>query len=205
MITVAALYVAARGIYSRLPGIDLWPELRDARLYAGPWPVVAHPPCSRWCRLAGLVESRYGHKRGDDGGTFAAALASVRQWGGVLEHPAHSAAWAAYDLPRPPRRGWARGLCGGWACEVEQAQYGHKARKTTWLYAYGTALPALRWGEAPLAEALVSWCRNTTDDGRPRIGKSEASATPPDFAEVLLSMARSSRQALPSFDYKQQD
>ncbi len=75
---VAALFVDPRGSYAGLPDVDLWDEARDARLYDGPWPVVAHPPCSRWCRLAGLVEARWGHKRGDDGGCFASALESVR-------------------------------------------------------------------------------------------------------------------------------
>lgn len=98
---IAALYVEKGGAYSNLEGVDPWDEKRDARLYDGPWPVVAHPPCTRWCRLAGLVEARWGHKKGDDGGTFAAALASVRKWGGVLEHPAYSDAWAAYDLTPP--------------------------------------------------------------------------------------------------------
>jgi hypothetical protein len=79
------------GVYFGLPDVDPWDEARDARLYAGPWPVVAHPPCSRWCQYAGLVQARYGYRKGDDGGTFEAALGAVRTWGGVLEHPAFSA------------------------------------------------------------------------------------------------------------------
>ena len=49
---VAALYVQRGGIYDGVPGVEAWagPPDRDARLYAGPWPVVAHPPCARWGR-----------------------------------------------------------------------------------------------------------------------------------------------------------
>jgi hypothetical protein len=60
---IAALYVDPRGAYAGLPDVDLWDEARDARSYRGPHAVVAHPPCSRWCRLAGLVEARWGHRR----------------------------------------------------------------------------------------------------------------------------------------------
>ena len=203
---IAALYVQTGGAYFNLPGVDPWDEARDARTYAGPHPVVAHPPCSRWCRLAGLVEARWGRERGDDGGCFAAALASVRQWGGVLEHPAYSSAWSAFTLPVPSRYGgWQRGICGGWSCHVEQGRYGHRAKKATWLYAYGTELPDLRWGyrhdsvagdvgwRGSRARALVSWCGNNVKDGddRPRLGKHEASASPPEFRDVLISLARS--------------
>jgi hypothetical protein len=197
---IAALFVQEGGTYydPALAGsVDPWPEARDARLYAGPWPVVAHPPCSRWRRLAGLVEARWGHKRGEDGGCFAAALAAVRTWGGVLEHPAYSDAWAAFGLPVPPRTGgWTRGLCGGWTAHVEQGRYGHPAKKATWLYAHGAAaLPSLRWGFNPgqKSAALVSWCGNRTraDEVRPRVGKDAAAKTPPAFREVLLSIARS--------------
>ena len=194
--TVAALYVQTGGSYYGDPDVDCWDEARDARLYAGPHPVVAHPPCSRWCRLAGLVEARWGHKRGDDGGCFAAALASVRAHGGVLEHPAYSDAWKAFELPRPPRAGgWVQGPCGGWSCHVEQGRYGHPAKKATWLYAFGTDRPELRWGFNPdqKSQALVSWCGNHVKSGevRPRVGKAAASKTPPEFKAVLLSMARS--------------
>lgn len=193
---IAALFVQRGGVYWNLPDVDPWDEARDARLYAGPHPVVAHPPCSRWCRLAGLVEARWGHKRGEDGGCFASALRSVRTWGGVLEHPAYSDAWAAFDLPKPPRQGgWVRGLCGGWSSHVKQGRYGHAAKKATWLYAFGVELPALRWGHVPdqRSQALVSWCRNhvSSNERRPRVGKREASRTPIEFRDVLLEMARS--------------
>ena len=196
---IAALYVESGGSYFGLDGVDPWDVKRDALSYQGPHPVVAHPPCSRWCRLAGLVEARWGHKRGDDGGTFAHALDSVRRFGGVLEHPAYSHAWKAYGLPRPDRRGgWVRGECGGHACHVEQGRYGHVAKKATWLYACGVDLPELRWGSAPATEIthLVSWCANhvKATESRPRVGKRAASKTPEAFREVLLAMARSARK-----------
>lgn len=195
--TIAALFVDPRGAYAGLAGVELWDEARDARTYPGPHPVVAHPPCTRWCRLAGLVEARWGHKRGDDGGCFASALASVRRWGGVLEHPAFSDAWGAFDLNRPPTGGgWVNAdLGGGWTCHVEQARYGHRARKATWLYARGVELPLLAWGHASEAFALVSWCRNrvAVGESRPRVGRERAAATPTAFRDVLLGMARSAQ------------
>lgn len=71
---IAALFVAKNGTYFNLPGVDPWDESRDARKYNGPWPVVAHPECSRWCQLAYINQKRYGHKVGDDGGMFEFAL-----------------------------------------------------------------------------------------------------------------------------------
>lgn len=202
---IAVLFADPRGCYAGLPDVDLWDEKRDARLYAGPYSVVAHPPCSRWCQLAGLVEARWGHKRGEDGGCFASALASVRRWGGVLEHPAYSKAWEAFELVRPPRTGGWVQSGQGWTCHVEQGRYGHRARKATWLYACGVALPDLAWGHTPrwtvswhhskrdAARAVVSQCGNHGCDDVPRIGKKEASATPPAFRDVLLAIARSAR------------
>lgn len=200
---VAALYVEPGGAYWNLPGVEAWDEARDARTYAGPWPVVAHPPCARWSRLAGYTEHRFGLKRGEDGGCFEAALAAVRQFGGVLEHPAYSAAWDAFGLPEPLwLEGWTGGLCGGWAAYVEQGRYGLPAKKATWLYAFGVELPELRWGYTPDAEGerprgpwggIDGW----RDSWGGRQGSHDrgqyvpTATTPASFRDALLTMARS--------------
>lgn len=192
--TIAALYVDGRGIYSTLPDVEVWDEARDARLYPGPFPVVAHPPCGRWVMpLAKVNETRYGHKVGDDGGCFAAALASVRRWGGVLEHPSTTTAFARFDLQKPQGRFWQRTMDGGWVCEVAQSVYGHQAHKLTWLYAYGVEPIPLRWGDGEVT-ATVSWLPNTSIQ-RPRLSKRAASATPLEFAQALISIARTARKA----------
>src|SRR5712691_10530861 len=108
---IAALYVETNGVYYGLPDVDPWDEERDARLYDGPWPVVAHPPCARWCRFAPGIETRFGYKVGDDDGCFESALAAVRRYGGVLEHPAGSRAWDAFELPKPrSSQGWTASM-----------------------------------------------------------------------------------------------
>ena len=199
---IAALYVQTGGCYFGLPSVEPWDAARDARTYAGPWAVVAHPPCERWGRYwGGGPSAKVKRTKGDDGGCFAAALASVLRWGGVLEHPAASSAWAAHGLRAPMAEGWhAADLVGGWTCLVEQGAYGHKARKATWLYAHGVALPSLRWGRAPgdfrrldpgfhtaAERAAASDIRRTAQ----RLTKSECIATPTEFRDLLISIAES--------------
>jgi hypothetical protein len=85
---IAALYVHTGGVYFGLEGVDPWDETRDARLYAGPHPVVAHPPCERWGRYWGGGPSvKVPKAKGDDAGCFAAALEAVRCWDGTVEIP----------------------------------------------------------------------------------------------------------------------
>ncbi len=192
--TVAALYVETGGAYFGMPDVDPWDEERDARLYAGPHPVVAHPPCSAWCQMAPVNEARYGHPVGADGGCFAAALAAVRRWGGVLEHPAVTLAWRAFDLPEPPAEGWQRALGGGFVAQVAQRNYGHRAQKRTWLYAVAPTLPSLVWGDGPPPTAWISADRPRAElaaAGIALLSKREAKATPVAFRDLLLSIARS--------------
>lgn len=153
---IAALYVATGGCYFGLPDVDPWNKDRDARLYAGPHPVVAHPPCERWGRYWGGSPTTFPRlKKGDDGGCFRAALDAVRAWGGVLEHPEGSHAWRAFGLNLPPRAGgWVNAdFTGGWTCCVEQGWYGHRARKATWLYYCGD-IPPRRTELGPRARQL---------------------------------------------------
>ena len=193
---IAALYVdAKRGPYPQIEGVDCWDEARDARLYAGPWPVVAHPPCARWCRLAKQMEAMHGLKVGDDGGCFGAALQAVRTHGGVLEHPAHSLAWAAFDLPRPQRGVWLRGIEGGWACEIDQVHYGHLMNKPTWLYTFGaTSLPSIPTHKKRGTHVMGRPSqRRKSMDQRPAISEPLIHLTPRPFADLLVEIARSAR------------
>lgn len=197
MTTVAALFVEKGGVYYGLPDVEPWDIERDARLYAGPHPVVAHPPCQLWTNMAGVNFRRYGgpHNRpGNDRGCFAAALTAVQRWGGVLEHPAGSFAWPTFGLSRPINIGWQRTALGTsadteeWVCEVWQSAYGHRARKRTWLYYVGLKPANLVWSRAP-GSHQVGWF----DRKKPTLGKKAASATPPAFRDLLLSIARSAR------------
>lgn len=198
---IAALFVESGGVYFGIPGVDPWDEICDARRYAGPHPVVAHPPCARWGRYwHGSPRKPHQYRLGDDGGCFAAALAALRAWGGVLEHPAYSNAWAHFGLPRPSHR-------GGWtiagelaACHVEQAHYGHMARKATWLLCCRIELPNLIWGPAPQRLPAIALARHGYEKARRTGvmayigGKDKAAiraASPPEFRDLLLSMARS--------------
>ena len=210
---IAALYVQTGGCYYGLPDVDPWDEKRDARLYDGPWPVVAHPPCQRWGKYwAGspLVIARTGLRKvkGDDDGCFDAALRAVKRFGGILEHPLASAAWDRFGLLRPPNRGWgSAGLFdGGWTCQIEQGWYGHWARKPTWLYAYGVELPSLRWGKAPGKFDLIDRGNKFTGDEKRRASlvkrgmmatrggggnDAERAATPIPFRDLLIDIAKS--------------
>lgn len=210
---IAALFVETGGSYFGLPGVDPWDEARDARLYAGPHPVVAHPPCQRWGKLwAGqpLWIKRTGERKvkGDDGGCFASALASVRRWSGVLEHPEGSHAWVHFGLNKPPRGGgWIIADDYGWTCCVEQGQYGHYARKPTWLYAVGCRLPELRWGRTDpqfpawaVEKYGLAYCKRAGELAFKGGGKdnSHRIGTPPEFRDLLIGMAASARMTSPT-------
>jgi hypothetical protein len=198
MNTVAALYVEPGGCYVGLPDVDPWPEARDARTYAGPHPVVAHPPCQRWGAMAHVNFARWGgdHNRpGNDGGCFAAALRAVRTWGGVLEHPAMSRAWLAHGLAAPGAIGWQRCIDGGWVCEVWQSAYGHKANKATWLYACSDLPPELDWRRPVGSHQVGFHDQRGKDRNKPTLGKREANATPIGFRDALLSVARTAAPA----------
>jgi hypothetical protein len=210
---VAALFVETGGAYFGLPGVDPWDEPRDARKYAGPHPVVAHPPCQRWGRFwHGSTAKPHQFKLGDDGGCFEAALAAVEKFGGVIEHPADSHAWSAFGITKPPRAGgWVpsyRENAWGWSwsCCVYQGHYGHFSGKPTWLYAChlrSDQLPELRWGRCEQrihqrALELHGYEKARRIGMMAMVGGKDKTrirnATPPEFRDLLLSIAKGDPQ-----------
>lgn len=200
---IAALYVETDGCYFGLDGVDPWDEARDARLYAGPHPVVAHSPCQRWGRFwHGSTRKPHQFTLGDDKGCFAAALTAVRTWGGVLEHPRDSLAWKAFGLVSPPRAGgWIKADdLGGWTCCVSQGHCGHLAGKPSWLYACRADLPDLIWGPCaqrlhPVALERYGYAKARRIGMMAMVGGKDKTrireATPPAFRDVLISIAQS--------------
>ncbi len=182
--TVATLYIDPRGPYPSMPGVDCWDEARDARLYNGPYPVVAHPPCGPWSKLRQL-------HRGDDHALAFRALVQVRRCGSILEHPAHSTFFRAAGLPRP---GDPADEHGGTAIEVCQVDWGHPARKRTWLYCVGVNVAALRF---PEPREPTHWCsgsraapRGPVPPGIKVCSAQQRRRTPPAFAQWLVDAAR---------------
>ena len=126
--TVAVLFARADSTYKALPDVEVFDMERDARTYDGPWPVVAHPPCRAWGRLR-----TFANPRPDERNLARLAVALVREFGGVLEHPASSTLWPAQKLPDPGQRDGY----GGWTLPIVQQWWGHKAEKKTLLYIVG--------------------------------------------------------------------
>lgn len=190
MRTVAALYVDANGVYPKMPGVECWDEARDARKYAGPFPIVAHPPCGPWGRLKHLY-------KGNERDCGLRAVAQVREFGGALEQPAGSGLWAEAYLPKP----WTRDMWG-MTVKVDQVEWGHVARKETWIYLVGVTIAA---SPPPFpGREPTHWCSGgrtkrpgmgaTVPPGIKVCSAQQRRRTPPLFAEWLVALARSVRR-----------
>jgi hypothetical protein len=190
MRTVAALYIDPRGPYPKLEGVECWDAERDARKYAGPWPVVAHPPCGPWANL------RHLHSTPSERAIGIRAVEQVQKHGGVLEQPAGSLLWHSCTLPLTRHRGGDH-----FSVEVEQVSWGHVARKRTWLYFVGIewalVMSTLRTGGTPTHWVSGGRRHNRKGSGGfapPGIkicSAQQRNRTPPAFAEWLVSLARS--------------
>lgn len=195
----AALYVdVRRGPYASLLDVDAWGEERDATRYAGPDPIIAHPPCAKW--------GRYAWKALDDGHTGPIAVDQVRRWGGVLEHPRDSKLWRARGLPKP---GELPDEYGGWTLEVAQRDWGHPADKPTWLYVVGCRprdvppMPPPQPARDEFTPSRRVLAPGRLDSARPRgtrgvmerLSKTQRHLTPPAFAAWLVELASRCRRA----------
>lgn len=191
---VAVLFARADSYYKTLPQCDVYDMARDARTYDGPWPVVAHPPCRGWGQLKHMASPRP-----DERNLARLAVALVREFGGVLEHPAKSSLWLAQQLPKPGKVD----QFGGWTLPIIQFHWGHKAEKKTWLYIVGVDqrdIPdiPIKLGEPThvIASSTMRQKRGHPSF-RPEVTKAEREHTPPELCTWLVELARRCRPCPP--------
>ena len=188
---VAALFVQSDGCYF-INGIDAWDNNRDARLYNGNLPVIAHPPCQLWGNMAFVNYARWGgehNKPFKDGGCFKSGLDSVNRCFGVLEHPAKTRAFDFYGIKKPSGIGWAK-HANYWVYEVWQSAYGHRANKATWLYYVGKRQPfELNWERPKGTHQIGFQDQRGKSKNKPTLYKKEANATPISFRDELIRLA----------------
>ena len=183
--TVAVLFARADSIYKTIPGCDVYDIERDALSWSGGCPVIAHPPCRAWDQLSHFAKPRPGEKE-----LAVWAVAQVRKWGGVLEHPRSSRLWPTVGLPM----GEAVDELGGFTLSVDQFWWGHRARKRTFLYCAGLRrvdLPTMPivLGEAPCTVHSGTPTGKPPRNNAPEISHVEREQTPPALARWLVELA----------------
>lgn len=183
---IAVLFARRDSVYKSIPGCDVYDIDRDARTFTGTAPVVAHPPCRAWGKLRAFAKPRPDEK---DLALFAVDV--IRRNGGVLEHPEGSTLWNAAGLPL----GTARDEWGGFTLSVDQFWWGHKIKKSTWLYVVGiepSELPPI-----PLKfDAVFYSFRKRSYHPLPEITRAEREHTPLALALWLVELARMTKQTI---------
>lgn len=189
--TITVLFARRDSVYKTMDA-DVWDADRNALNWRGGTPVVAHPPCRAWGRLRKFAKPQPGEL---DLARFA--VAQVRRYGGVLEHPECSQLWPDQGLPPPG----TRDEYGGWTLPVHQYWWGHRAQKKTLLYIVGCEpcdIPPMPL-QLGSSECVIRLDKRRADgthirkgdgDWRHPLGPAEREATPPDFAAWLLELAR---------------
>lgn len=174
------LFCRADSVYKDLPNADPWDMERDARRWPGGRACIAHPPCRAWGQLRAFAKPRPDEKE-----LSLWAIAQVRQWGGILEHPARSTLWAAVQCAAPGTADSA----GGYLLGIHQHAFGHRAEKKTFLYIVGASpqqLPTIPYTMEEPTHVIQSRKRS---DYRPHTTKPEREHTPEPLARWLLQVA----------------
>ena len=173
---VAILCAATKSIYHTLPDVVVYDTRRDARTFCADMPAVGHPPCRAWSAYcAHQAKPLPGEK---ELGLWV--VDQLRHVGGVLEQPAHSRLFAAAGIPLPgePARD------GVWSIQVDQSWWGDSRKKATWLAFFHVHPSAVNY-------PLLLRGDDAGDRRRWQVmSKTQRSATPPEFAAWLVSLAR---------------
>lgn len=181
---VAVLFARKDSIYKTMPWVDVYDIDRDARTWPGGAPVVAHPPCRSWGAFSMFAKPRH-----DERALAPWAIAQIRRFGGVLEHPAGSKLWPELGLPEPGHRD----EFGGWTLPIHQHWWGHRAEKKTRLYIVGIDprdIPPIPMRLDEPTHVIGDVGRAADGTKRPEVSKAEREHTPPELAHWMVELAR---------------
>ena len=166
-------------------GLDCWDIERDARLWPGGNPCIAHPPCRAWGQLSQMAKPRPDEKE-----LAIYSIEMIRKHGGVLEHPRGSRLWKHMNLPMPGQVD----EYGGFTVCLDQFSFGHKAKKRSLIYICGcqlTDLPPIPICLDAVMYTVSSKIKKYTGRRvKKEITKKEREETPIDFAKWLINVAQ---------------
>ena len=175
---VTVLFCTENSIYKKL-GCNVYDKNRDALSWSGKEPAIYHPPCQLWSRM------KYFSTAPESDKYYALwSVNKVRSYGGILEHPAASSLFNLMNLPKPGRSDEF-----GFTVEIDQFNYGHLARKKTWLYICGIE-PGLVM--PLLSKKIPARCKyvcSTSKRGhKPELNQKERNKTPIRMAKTFVKI-----------------
>lgn len=174
---VTVLFCQKDSIYKKM-GCNCYDQERDALTWMGSEPAIYHPPCRLWSRMRHFSTA-------DDSERYLAlwAVNNVRRYGGILEHPASSSLFPFMNLPVPGSSDEF-----GFTIEIDQFNFGHLARKRTWLYICGITpaevIPFLR----KKISAKCSYVVSSSKSGKVELTAKMRSETPRMMARQFVKI-----------------
>lgn len=175
---IPVLFTQEDSNYDKFEIFDCYDLKRDALSFSDRLPLIAHPPCRKFSKLRGLSTAPLSEKK-----LAFFALAKVRQFGGILEHPRSSTLWKDGNF----NLDGTIDSYGGFLRSVDLSWFGFSARKKTMLYFCGIApgqLPPF-----PLSfNAITHVVSSSYKSEKKEISKNMRSTTPLPMIEFFIEV-----------------
>ena len=175
---IPVLFTQENSNYNKIKIFDCYDIKRDALSFNGRIPLIAHPPCRKFSKLRGLSTAPLSEKK-----LAFFALAKVRQFGGILEHPRSSTLWKDGNF----NLDGSVDSYGGFLRSVDLSWFGFPARKKTMLYFCGITpnqLPAF-----PISlNAITHVISSTYKSDKKELSKNMRSTTPLQMIEFFIEV-----------------
>ena len=175
---IPVLFTQENSNYDKIKLFDCYNIKRNALSFTDRIPLIAHPPCRKFSKLRGLSTAPLSEKK-----LAFFALARIRQFGGILEHPRSSTLWKNGNF----NLDGSIDSYGGFLRSVDLSWFGFPARKKTMLYFCGIApgqLPPI-----PISlDAITHVISSTSSSNKKEISKKMRSTTPLPMIEFFIEV-----------------